>query len=245
MAHRTPAIDPARDLSDVDCLDRIRAGDLSAYAVLFRRHYRATVQITASSMGIAMAEEHTAEAFARILDLLRSGRGPETTFRNYLITAVQRLHIDHLRKQARMTLVDDVEQFVEGDLSFDPYDSWLDAGHVATAFRALPDRWRRALWMHTVEGRPLSEVAAAMGISLNATAQLSFRAREALRLAYLAAHVPQPDQPHCRKVVEDLPRLVRGTLTARLDQVKSHLRWCTPCADRASEMSGVAALLNR
>lgn len=50
----------------------------------------------------------------------------------------------------------------------------------------LPERWRNALWYSEVEQLTSSEVAGVLGISPNAAAALTYRAREGLRRAWAA-----------------------------------------------------------
>ena len=52
---------------------------------------------------------------------------------------------------------------------------------LAAALTALPDDQRRAVEMHHLEGRPLAEVAAELGRSKGAVAQLLFRGLKKLR----------------------------------------------------------------
>jgi RNA polymerase sigma-70 factor (ECF subfamily) len=52
---------------------------------------------------------------------------------------------------------------------------------LATALAALPEDQRRAVEMHHLEGRPLAEVAAVLGRSKGAVAQLLFRGLKKLR----------------------------------------------------------------
>lgn len=53
--------------------------------------------------------------------------------------------------------------------------------HVRGALRALPERQRTALFLHTYADRPNDEVGAALGLTANAAGQLLHRARRSLQ----------------------------------------------------------------
>lgn len=229
--------------SDAAYLAAVRAGDSAAYDELYRRHHAAGLRAAIAIAGPAMAEEHTAEAFARILVLLRAGKGPETYFRAYLCTAIRNAHINHLRRERRTVLTDEVPEVPTGAGADQAWDQDAPSEAIGLAFRNLPPRWREALWLHTVEGRPLAEVATRMGISQQATAQLTYRAREGLRLGYLAEHVPTATDQRCRAVAAHLPRYVRGTAAGRGPAVRRHLADCRPCTTAASDLTRIASAL--
>jgi DNA-directed RNA polymerase specialized sigma24 family protein len=76
-------------------------------------------------------------------------------------------------------------------------DAWmrehdrLDArDELMTAMSSLAPRWRHVLWLVEVEGRSMSEVGAELAIAPSAAAALAYRARKALRAAYLAGSPP-------------------------------------------------------
>lgn len=234
------------ELSDVEHLARCRAGDEEAYAELFRRHRSSLLAAATAIAGPAIAEDLVAEAFSRTWRLLRSGGGPEYGLKPYLVVAIRNQYLDLIRKDARVTPVEDLGAFERVDDAHDPVTSVLDAALVSQAFGSLPQRWQDVLWHGTVEGRPLEEVATILGTTVPATRQLAHRAREALRIAYLAEHVQRPVQPGCRTVVGLLPRHARGTLPTRnnpTEKVESHLSGCGVCTDAAAELTAAAARL--
>lgn len=231
--------------TDATCLARVRAGDRSAYDYLYRRHHGPAVRAAMTISGPHLADEHTAEAFARVLELLLAGKGPTEHFRAYLIRAIRNIHYNHHRRMKRVQLHDNPAEQLRPDLSGDVWEDLFDSDAAATAFASLPHRWRQVLWMHTVEHRTVPEISEKLGISAGAVSQLSFRAREALRTAFLAAHVQEPSVNACRAVVARLPHLVRGGTTARTRRVEDHLRACVPCTERASEIAAVSARMTR
>lgn len=229
---------------DETCMARVRAGDRTAFGILYRRHHPMAVRAAAAIAGRELAEEHTAEAFARTYELLRQGKGPQQYFRAYVITAIRNNHYTYSKRAARHQLHSEPLDLVPPDLSGQVWDDLFAGTTVAAAFASLPERWRTVLWLQTVEGCTLSEISVRVGISKGATAQLSFRAREALRLAYLAAHALPASDATCAPILDQLPRHVRGNGRggpAATAKVVLHLASCPSCDAAATDLSEVAA----
>ena len=55
-----------------------------------------------------------AETFAKILDLLHRGGGPDDAFRPYLLTAIRRVAYDRHRAERRHLVTDEMEAFDRG-----------------------------------------------------------------------------------------------------------------------------------
>jgi DNA-directed RNA polymerase specialized sigma24 family protein len=87
--------------SDSELIARVRGGDTDAYGLLFERHRDAAIRL-ARQLSSSDADDLVAEAFAKLLPLLRSGGGPDLAFRAYLLTTVRRLHLDRLRSGGRL-----------------------------------------------------------------------------------------------------------------------------------------------
>ncbi len=76
--------------SDGALATAVRAGDMAAYGLLYARHFHAARRLT-TSLGITGTERDDliAEAFTRVLRILRAGGGPGDDFRPYLLTTVR------------------------------------------------------------------------------------------------------------------------------------------------------------
>src|SRR5438105_3545719 len=86
--------------SDAELIAASRAADAAAYASLYERHVTAARNLARQLVhGRAEADDIVAEAFAKVLDQLRRGRGPDGAFRPYLLTTVRRAAIDRLRAE--------------------------------------------------------------------------------------------------------------------------------------------------
>src|SRR2546423_8820387 len=72
--------------SDADLIAASRAGDAAAYDTLYRRHVTAAHGLARQLVrNRAEADDVVAETFAKILDLLHRGGGPDDAFRPYLL----------------------------------------------------------------------------------------------------------------------------------------------------------------
>ncbi|MFE4309891.1 sigma-70 family RNA polymerase sigma factor [Streptomyces sp. NPDC056891] len=256
--------------SDSELVQLMRDGDGSAYEELFRRHSDAVRRYARTCCRDAhTADDLTAEVFARTLQAVRGGAGPEQAVRAYLMTTVRRVAANWTRTQRREHLVEDFAVFAdEAARSSEVSDqtasfgAGLDLGadvlamHEAEqslamqAFRSLPERWQAVLWHTTVEEESPSEVAPLFGLTANATAVLASRAREGLKQAYLQAHVSQSLTAggDCARYADRLGAYARGGLRMRAERgLRKHLDECAKCRLAAGELAhvnaGIPALL--
>ncbi|MFI9065186.1 sigma-70 family RNA polymerase sigma factor [Streptomyces sp. NPDC053429] len=258
--------------SDADLLARMRGGNDSAYEELFRRHADAVRRYARTCCRDAhTADDLTAEVFARTLQAVRGGAGPEHSVRAYLLTTVRRVAAAWAKTARREQLVEDFAVFAEqaaagtesgGGLGGLSGDDTLELGaevramHEAEqslamqAFRSLPERWQAVLWHTTVEEATPSAIAPLFGLSANATAVLASRAREGLKQAYLQAHVNSAlgEGGDCARYADRLGAYARGGLRMRAERgLRGHLEECAKCRRAARELkdvnAGIPALL--
>ncbi len=256
--------------SDSELVQLMREGDDSAYEELFRRHSDAVRRYARTCCRDAhTADDLTAEVFARTLQAVRGGAGPEQAVRAYLMTTVRRVAASWTKTQKREHLVEDFAVFAaeaarasEVSDQNASFGAGLDLGadvlamHEAEqslamqAFRSLPERWQAVLWHTTVEEESPSEVAPLFGLTANATAVLASRAREGLKQAYLQAHVSQSLTAggDCARYADRLGAYARGGLRMRAERgLRKHLDECAKCRLAAGELAhvnaGIPALL--
>ncbi|OXS30939.1 sigma-70 family RNA polymerase sigma factor [Streptomyces sp. XY006] len=254
------ALPPPRELppSDADLIDRMRAGDDTAYEELYRRHAQAVRRYARTCCRDAhTADDLTAEVFARMLQAVRGGSGPTHAVRAYLLTSVRRVAASWTRSARREQLVDDFALFAaqsaRGRDASD--DDTLELGadvramHEAEqsmamrAFRSLPERWQAVLWHTEVEDESPSEVATLFGLDANGTRVLASRAREGLKQAYLQAHVSATltADEECARYAVQLGTYARGRLRTRAERgLRKHLEECAKCRLAASQIAEVA-----
>ncbi|MFF4307387.1 sigma-70 family RNA polymerase sigma factor [Streptomyces sp. NPDC001601] len=260
-AQRGGSVPPPRKLPhpDSQLIERMRAGDDSAYGELYRRHADAVRRYARTCCRDGhTADDLTAEVFARMLQAVRGGSGPEYAVRAYLLTSVRRVAAQWTKSARREQLVDDFALFAAqaGRGSEVPDADTLDLGadvramHEAEqsmamqAFRSLPERWQAVLWHTEVEDESPSEVAVLFGLDANGTRVLASRAREGLKQAYLQAHVSAAliDDEECARYADQLGGYARRKLRVRAERgLRKHLEECARCRLAAAQIEEVAS----
>ncbi|MFJ7181416.1 sigma-70 family RNA polymerase sigma factor [Streptomyces massasporeus] len=258
--HEDGVLLPPREMppSDADLIDRMRAGDDTAYEELYRRHAQAVRRYARTCCRDAhTAEDLTAEVFARMLQAVRGGAGPAHAVRAYLLTSVRRVAASWTRSARREQLVDDFAVFTAqsargSDVSDDDtleLGADVRAMHEAEqsmamrAFRSLPERWQAVLWHTEIEDESPSEVATLFGLDANGTRVLASRAREGLKQAYLQAHVSATltADEECARYADQLGTYARGRLRTRAERgLRKHLEECARCRLAALQIEEVA-----
>ena len=167
------------------------AGDPSAFAALYSRHYpRVLRTVRGRVQDAAEAEDLAQEAFTRALAGLDQLRRPER-FYPWLAAIARHMVARHHRVSARLCLVADVDT---GRVSDAPDSALLrreDADNVNAALDRVRARHREILSMREDEGLSYEEIAARLGTPLSTIPPLLFRARQALRREYLAITEPR------------------------------------------------------
>ncbi|RNL80076.1 sigma-70 family RNA polymerase sigma factor [Nocardioides marmorisolisilvae] len=231
---------PQGELSDAELISAVRGGDVSAYGDLFARHREAATRLARQLVSNSDADDLVSEAFAKVLNVLLAGGGPDVAFRAYLLTAVRRLHVDKIRATNRAMPTDDLSPYDQGEPFNDTVLSGFEGGAAARAYASLPERWQLVLWHLEVEGQKPAEVAPLLGMTPNSVSALAYRAREGLRQAYLQMHSADIADSECQWVHDRLGAYVRKGLSRRDSaKVEEHLRSCRKCTALFLELSEV------
>ncbi|MFL6127935.1 MAG: sigma-70 family RNA polymerase sigma factor, partial [Mycobacteriales bacterium] len=230
---------------DAELIAAVRDGDTEAYGTLYRRHAAAAHhlarQLTRSD---AERDDLVAESFARVLDTLKAGGGPDIAFRAYLLTTLRNTLYDRIRRDRRLELSDDMTRHDPGVPWVDTVVADLEASLAARAFARLPERWQTVLWHTEVEQETPAQVAPVLGLSPNGVAALAYRAREGLRQAYLQEHLAGAAGEQCRHTAERLGSWARGGLSRRDRlRVDRHLDECEQCRLLAGELADLNSSL--
>lgn len=201
----------------------MRAGDDTAYEEIYRRHAESVRRYARSCCRDSFtAEDLAGEVFARTLQALKAGKGPEFAVRAYLLTAVRNVAAAWARSERREQLVDDFSTFAhsaagaaaEYDLADPGADAWAmalaDQRMVMQAFVELPEDDRVLLWHTEVEQESPKTVAVLLGKTANATAVQAHRARSRLAAAFLQAHVSGTQEQGCEAYANRLGLYARG-----------------------------------
>ncbi|MGW2706675.1 sigma-70 family RNA polymerase sigma factor [Streptomyces sp. NPDC001340] len=215
-------------------------------AELYRRHRSAVLSYAlACCRDRHTAEDLVSEAFARTLQAVRSGSGPEASWRPYLLTTVRRIAAEWAGTARRTELSADFEQWLanlpdaaEPENGEERVLRLEDNNLVLRAFRSLPPRWQAVLWHTAVEEEPASKVAILLGMGASGVGSLASRAREGLREAYLAAHVESTSvSDECRRFSSLLGAAVRRAGRRRNKDLDRHLAECGGCRRALIELT--------
>ncbi|AXK36844.1 RNA polymerase subunit sigma-24 [Streptomyces armeniacus] len=245
---------PGGELPDSALVARMRGGDTEAYDELYRRHSEAVRRYARTCCRDShTADDLTNEVFARTLQAVRGGSGPDTAVRAYLLTSVRRVAAAWTKTAKREQLVEDFAVFAQSaahsstatdedtqDLGADVRAMReADRSLAVQAFRSLPEKYQTVLWHTTVEDESPKDVAPLLGLSDNATAVLAHRAREKLKQAYLQAHVSHSLTAggDCARYADRLGAYARGGLRMRAERgLRKHLEECAKCRTAALEV---------
>ncbi len=230
-------------LTDTELLDQARNGDEAAFTELYVRHQPAALRLARSYRRFGDPDDLVNGAFERVLGALRRGAGPTESFRAYLFVTLRRLAAE--QGEPADESLDEVPEPIS-DAAEAPDLEQADRAIITQAFEGLPDRWQAVLWHTAVEGRQPRELADVLGVTANAAAAMSYRAREKLRQAYLQSHLlasPAPDHEPWRS---QLGAYVRDGLSKRdRAAVEEHLDGCDSCTALVAELRDVNRTLAR
>ncbi len=237
-----PAGPVDRPQGDAELVAQVREGRDEPYAELYRRHQPAALALARRLTEHTSADDVVSEAFEKLLQRIREGRGPEAGFRPYLLRTVRTVAVDTSRRTRRLVVAEDPED--AGHSPPTEGDALVDAVHerttLARAFAALPERWQTFLWLSFVDDANRAEIAEILGINVASVSALGYRAREGLRRAYLDAHLQDAPTPECREVWPLLAGATRGALApAQQARVDAHVAVCDHCRAALAELEAV------
>ena len=216
--------------SDQALVTAAAGGDATSFDELHRRHapmaWRLALAITGRPEDAARA---AAEGTGSTFTAVRAGRLQATAHQVALATATRNAALDLRHGQ------DSISAPSAGE-DADPF--------LATAFYALPERWRSVLWLRDAEGLDSAETAAVVELDADAVDQLAVRARRGLRERYLRALAATASTRDCTRASSRLAALEEGTLTdGDRSTLERHLADCTPCADRRTLIGAIPVTL--
>ncbi|WP_405577715.1 sigma-70 family RNA polymerase sigma factor [Streptomyces sp. NBC_01092] len=237
--------------SDAELTRAIRASGrhsdsaADAFEELYRRHHTAVLAYARTCCRDGhTAEDLASEAFARTLQAVQAGRGPEYAWRPYLLSVVRRTAADWAVTARRTDLSPDFEPWLESGPAEESGEERVlrqeDDALLVRGFRSLPERWQAVLWHTVVEGESAERVGALLGISPSGVGSLAARAREGLREAYLTAHIESVEsagRPECRHYSRLLATAVRRPGRRPNKDLTRHLDGCAGCRRAMMELT--------
>ena len=229
---------------DAVLLEALRDGDIDAGEALFRRHAEPLRRIAAGWVTQPTERDDlVAEAFVRVLTIIRAGGGPRENLRPYLAVTMRNLVAkwSHHRNRVELYGTAPATEEATGAAGAEELVILRSNARLAwTAYCALPGRWRTVLWRCEAEGDSPKVVAPLLGVSPNGASVLALRAREGLRQAFLQAQVPDAGKPCCREARRRMGAWLRGGVPdRRANLITAHLAGCEPCRTVATRLDEV------
>lgn len=167
-----------REATEVELLDRLRAGDAGAYRAISEDHLKPILNHCKRMLGnLAEAEDVTQETF---LKLWQTPPRPEKTGKvsTWLYRVANNACVDRLRRRKDTTSEEELADSVRPSRALERKRT---AEAVQRAIARLPERQRGALCMAHFDGMGNPEIAEVLGITVEATESLLGRARRTLR----------------------------------------------------------------
>jgi RNA polymerase sigma-70 factor (ECF subfamily) len=180
--------------ADQVLVDRVKAGDQQAFALLVTKYQRKVIRLIARLIrDPAEVEDVAQEAFLKAYRALPQFRG-ESAFYTWLYRIAVNTAKNHLVAQGRRPIPmssfqdddDDGEPFAADEAIADIQtpDSVLLSRQIAEtvnrAIEALPVELRTAVTLREIEGLSYEEIAEAMNCPIGTVRSRIFRAREAI-----------------------------------------------------------------
>lgn len=171
-------------------MERIGAGDHTAFRALVERHQNIVIGTVAKMLGNSSdAEDVAQQVFLRIWRNAKRYR-PDAKFTTYLFTITRNLVFNETRRRGRKKTVsaDEREEnshhLIKDSPDHQPDAEMLQAElrrAVDAAIDSLPETQRIAVVLRSHDQLPYEEIAEVLGLSLPAVKSLLFRARTGLR----------------------------------------------------------------
>jgi len=160
-------------------IQRVAAGDDSAFAILFERYKSPVYRFCAMILGDrATAEDVYQEIFLNFYRICRTGT-QIGDIKRYLMAAARNRSLNALRIQNRYSTLD--EEDFSLHLSYQYDDTATDLNEqVQRALAAIPPQYREAFVLFEFEGYSYEEISTQLGISNNVVRNRIYRARQAL-----------------------------------------------------------------
>lgn len=168
--------------ADAELIERYRAGDDHAFALLHARHAAAVVGHLRRHGVSDGVDDIVQETFASAARFWRRSSRPIAT-RPWLFAVARNHVIDDIRRRGNRADVGDVWDLQRPAQWGNPVHAFEireSLSMLLAAIAALPPRQRDALILHAVAGMSHAQIATALGINSRASASAVERARRAL-----------------------------------------------------------------
>lgn len=162
---------------------RLGSLDSKAIGAIYDQYFSEVYRFVLYRVGDeSLAEDIASDVFIRLLEAVKSGRGPETNIKGWLIGTASHVVTDHFRKKYRRPEEDIPESLP--DLTPGPVsevDQREEHRLVRGAYAKLTSEQQDVLSLRFGQGYSLEETALRMNKKINAVKALQFRALAALQ----------------------------------------------------------------
>jgi RNA polymerase sigma factor (sigma-70 family) len=232
---RAPVRGPKRLLRlrpDTHLVELVRAGDASAFEVLYERHVAGVLGFCRHMLGSQEeAEDAVQQAFVSAHDAMRRN-GREIVFKPWLYTIARNRCLSILR--ARREQPAELPELSTAGLS-EEVDQRADLRELVRDVQRLPEQQRAALVLSELGDLSHAEVAEVIGQEPQAVKGLVFRARAAL------AERRDARGADCDEIRVELAAATGGGL--RRGRLRYHLESCPGCTAYLGEVRRQRSLL--
>jgi len=173
-------------VDDSNLVERARAGDSAAFAMLFEQYHAPILNYLHRMVSDrALAEDLTQDTFIKAYNALPRTK-PELAFKAWLYRIATNTAISHLRRGKVIRWLPFLSDRETGEESIER--SVTRSTDINEALGKLPKHYAAALLLRHYQGLSLAETAQALDITENAAKLRLFRARKAFANVYGSPH---------------------------------------------------------
>jgi RNA polymerase sigma-70 factor, ECF subfamily len=166
-------------------LDALRRLDPQGISAVFDRYYPDVFRFVRYRLNDELvAEDIASDVFVRLLEATKTGRGPQSNLKAWLLATASHIVVDKLRQKYRRPTETLSETFADSNpaLALD-YEQKERERRLKSAMSSLTEDQQNVLALRFTQTFSLEETAALMKKNVNAIKQLQFRALAALNRA--------------------------------------------------------------
>jgi len=176
----------AKPMSFLDAqreLDGLQKLDSQVIAAVYDRYFPEIYRYVYYRLGAeTLAEDIASDVFVRLLEAVKTRRGPKTNLKGWLLSTTSNVIADHLRRAYRRPTEALSESMPDLAASLtDEFDRRQQTDSVRQAYTQLTPEQQNVLALRFGEGYSLEETATVMQKKVNAVKALQFRALAALQ----------------------------------------------------------------
>lgn len=173
---------PTMSLPDQFDLEGLQRLDPQAIGAAYDRYFPEVYRFVRYRLNDELlAEDFASDAFVRLLEACRAGRGPQSNLKAWLLATASHIVTDHLRKTYRRPENELPESLPDGAPGLPADYETTERDHrLKKAMTTLTEEQQYVITLRFNQGYSLEETATLMNKNVNSVKQLQFRALNAL-----------------------------------------------------------------